>query len=122
MDNAAGTSTLLEVARVMAQEAKAGHGPRRSVIFLVSTGEEKGLLGADYFARHPAVPVSKIVGNVDLDMPVLLYPFTDLIAFGADHSTLGKFVADAGTAMQVKLSPDPMPNENIFVRSDHYIS
>jgi Zn-dependent M28 family amino/carboxypeptidase len=44
------------------------------VIFLVSTGEEKGLLGADFFARHPAVPIEKVVGNVDLDMPVLLYP------------------------------------------------
>jgi hypothetical protein len=121
MDNAAGTSTLLEVARVMQDEAKAGHGPRRSVIFLVSTGEEKGLLGADFFARHPAVPIDKIVGNVDLDMPVLLYPFTDLIAFGADHSTLGKIVADAGKAMQVGLSPDPMPTETIFVRSDHYM-
>lgn len=120
MDNAAGTSTLLEVARVMQEEAKAGHGPRRSVIFLVSTGEEKGLLGADYFARHPAVPIDKIVGNVDLDMPVLLYPFTDVIAFGADHSTLGKIVAEAGKAMKVGLSPDPMPNETIFVRSDHY--
>nr|WP_206242886.1 M28 family metallopeptidase [Novosphingobium terrae] len=121
LDNAAGTSTLLEVAHVMAQEAKAGKGPRRSVIFLVSTGEEKGLLGADFFARHPAVPVEKIVGNVDLDMPVLLYPFTDLVAFGADHSTLGKIVANSGKAMQLSLSPDPMPTENIFVRSDHYM-
>jgi hypothetical protein len=91
------------------------------VIFLVSTGEEKGLLGADFFARHPAVPVEKIVGNVDLDMPVLLYPFTDLVAFGADHSTLGKIVANSGKAMQLSLSPDPMPTENIFVRSDHYM-
>lgn len=121
LDNAAGTSTLLEVAHVMAQEAKQGKGPRRSVIFLVSTGEEKGLLGADFFARHPAVPVEKIVGNVDLDMPVLLYPFTDLVAFGADHSTLGKIVANSGKAMQLSLSPDPMPTENIFVRSDHYM-
>jgi hypothetical protein len=121
MDNAAGTATLLEVARVMQEEAKAGHGPRRSVIFLVSTGEEKGLLGADFFARHPAVPVDKIVGNVDLDMPVLLYPFTDLVAFGADHSSLGKIVSDAGKAMQVSLAPDPMPTETVFVRSDHYM-
>jgi hypothetical protein len=121
MDNAAGTSTLLEVARVMEQDVKAGHGPRRSVIFLVSTGEEKGLLGADFFARHPAVPIDKVVGNVDLDMPVLLYPFTDLVAFGADHSTLGKIVAASGKAMNVTLAPDPMPTENIFVRSDHYM-
>ncbi|MCI4590925.1 M20/M25/M40 family metallo-hydrolase [Sphingobium sp. BYY-5] len=118
LDNAAGVATMLEVARAMAQSPDK---PRRSIIFLASTGEEKGLLGADYFARHPSVPVNQIVGNVDLDMPLLLYPFTDLIAFGADHSTLGPIVAKAVAPMGVKLSPDPMPQETIFVRSDHYM-
>lgn len=118
LDNAAGIATMLEVARAMAQSPQK---PRRSIIFLASTGEEKGLLGADYFARHPAVPVKQIVGNVDLDMPLLLYPFTDVIAFGADHSTLGPIVAKAVAPMNIKLSPDPMPQEGIFVRSDHYM-
>lgn len=117
LDNGAGIATMLEVARAMAQSPQK---PRRSIIFLASTGEEKGLLGADYFARHPGVPIDRIVGNVDLDMPLLLYPFTDLIAFGADHSTLGPIVAKAVAPMGVKLSPDPMPQETIFVRSDHY--
>ncbi|BBF68432.1 M28 family metallopeptidase [Sphingomonas bisphenolicum] len=118
LDNAAGIATLLEVARAMALSPEK---PRRSIIFLASTGEEKGLLGADYFARHPAVPVRQIVGNVDLDMPLLLYPFTDVIAFGANHSTLGPIVANAVAPMTIKLSPDPMPQEGIFVRSDHYM-
>jgi Zn-dependent M28 family amino/carboxypeptidase len=117
LDNAAGSATTLEVARVLSQDAVK---PRRSVIFLISTGEERGLLGAGYFATNPAVPIEKIVGNVDLDMPLLLYPFTDVIAFGADHSTLGQQVAQAVAPMKVRLSPDPMPQENIFVRSDHY--
>ncbi|QGP79566.1 M28 family metallopeptidase [Sphingobium sp. CAP-1] len=117
LDNGAGIATMLEVARAMAGSPDR---PRRSIIFLASTGEEKGLLGADYYARHPSVPISQIVGNVDLDMPLLLYPFTDLIAFGADHSTLGPIVAQAVAPMGVKLSPDPMPQETIFVRSDHY--
>jgi Zn-dependent M28 family amino/carboxypeptidase len=117
MDNAAGTATTLEVARVMAADKAA---PRRSVVFLITTAEEKGLLGADYYANHPTIPADKIVGNVDLDMPVLLYPFTDVIAYGADHSTLGPIVAEAVKPMQVGLSPDPMPAETIFVRSDHY--
>lgn len=123
LDNAAGTATLLEVARVMAEEAKAdpAKAPRRSVIFLVSTGEEKGLIGADYFARHQGLASGKIVGNVDLDMPLLLYPFTDVIAFGADHSSLGAMVGDAVKAMGVATAPDPMPAETIFVRSDHYM-
>ncbi|MDF0543083.1 M28 family metallopeptidase [Sphingobium sp. H39-3-25] len=118
LDNAAGIATMLEVARAMAE---APVKPRRSIIFVASTGEEKGLLGADYFARHPSVPVSQIVGNVDLDMPLLLYRFTDLTAFGADHSTLGPIVAKAVAPMGVKLSPDPMPQEGIFTRSDHYM-
>ena len=118
LDNAAGIATMLEVARAAATAATR---PRRSIIFLASTGEEKGLLGADYFARHPTVPISSIVGNVDLDMPLLLYHFTDLVAFGANHSTLGPLTAAAVAPMNVKLSPDPMPEESIFVRSDHYM-
>lgn len=118
LDNAAGIATMLEVARAA---ATAPTRPRRSIIFLASTGEEKGLLGADYFARHPTVPVSQIVGNVDLDMPLLLYPFTDVVAFGSDHSTLGRLVSTAVAPMGIKLSGDPMPQESIFVRSDHYM-
>ena len=118
LDNAAGIATMLEVARVVATSPER---PRRSILFLASTGEEKGLLGADYFAQHPTVPIRAIVGNVDLDMPLLLYPFTDVVAFGADHSTLGPLTAAAVAPMGIKLSPDPMPEESIFVRSDHYM-
>jgi Zn-dependent M28 family amino/carboxypeptidase len=118
LDNAAGIATMLEVARAAAEAPVA---PRRSLIFLASTAEEKGLLGADYYARHPSVPIKAIVGNVDLDMPLLLYRFTDVTAFGADHSTLGPIVAKAVAPMGVTLSPDPMPAQTIFVRSDHYM-
>ncbi|MBT2186232.1 M20/M25/M40 family metallo-hydrolase [Sphingobium nicotianae] len=118
MDNAAGVATMLEVARILSQDKVK---PRRSVLFVASTGEEKGLLGADYFARHPTVPISKIVGNVDLDMPLLTYSFNDVVAYGAEHSTLGRIVADAVAPMKVTLAPDPTPEEVIFVRSDHYM-
>ncbi|MGK6320799.1 M28 family metallopeptidase [Sphingomonas sp. DT-204] len=118
LDNAAGIATMLEVARAI---ARSSNKPKRSIIFVASTGEEKGLLGADYFARHPSVPIDRIVGNVDLDMPLLLYRFTDVTAFGADHSTLGPLVAAAVKPMGVALSPDPMPQEGIFTRSDHYM-
>ena len=117
IDNAAGVATLLEAARLFAES---GQRPRRSVMFIANTGEEKGLLGADYFATHPTVPIGKIVSVVDLDMPLPLYDFTDVTAFGADHSTVAKAVADAGRAMGIAVSPDPMPQESIFVRSDHY--
>ncbi len=116
LDNAAGTATLLEVARVLT----AGARPRRSVLIVANTAEEKGLLGADYFAHYPTVPIDKITAAIDLDMPLITYDFTDVIAYGATHSTLQDVFKQAGAAMNVKLSPDPMPEQAVFVRSDHY--
>jgi hypothetical protein len=117
MDNAAGTATLLEVARAMAMSP---NRPRRSVMFAAVTAEEKGLLGAQYLARNPVVGSGKVVGVVNLDMPILLYDFQDVIAFGADHSTLGPIVSRAVAQANVALSPDPLPQEGLFTRSDHY--
>jgi len=117
LDNAAGVATMLEAARqFMGQPVP----PRRSILFIANTGEERGLLGADYYANHPTVPADSIVGLVDLDMPLLLYPFTDVTAFGADHSTIGATVAEAGRTMGISVGPDPMPQEALFTRSDHY--
>lgn len=116
MDNATGIATLLEAARAM---AAAPTRPRRTVVFAALTAEEKGLLGAEYLAKNPVGP-GKVAAVVNLDMPVLLYPFTDVIAFGANHSTLGATVQRAAAGMGVKLSPDPLPEEGLFTRSDHY--
>ncbi|WKT60686.1 M28 family metallopeptidase [Microbulbifer thermotolerans] len=116
-DNAAGIAVMLETARLFAES---GRAPRRSLLFVAVTGEEKGLLGSDYFAHHPPVPTHAIVANINLDMPMLLYPFKDIIAFGAEHSTLGRTAARAAENAGLKLSPDPMPEQVIFVRSDHY--
>ncbi|QNM84055.1 M20/M25/M40 family metallo-hydrolase [Sphingomonas sabuli] len=117
LDNASGIATMLEAAREFAASPTP---PRRSVLFIANTGEERGLRGADYFAANPTVPRDSIVGVVDLDMPMLLYPFTDITAFGGEHSTIARSIADAAAAMGVKVAPDPMPEEAIFVRSDHY--
>jgi Zn-dependent M28 family amino/carboxypeptidase len=117
LDNAAGVATLIEAAREFVQSGKR---PRRSIMFVANTGEELGLRGADYLSLHPTVPAQSIVGLVDLDMPLLLYDFTDVVAFGSDHSTIAKAVAEAGKGMGVAVSPDPMPDETLFVRSDHY--
>lgn len=116
MDNASGVSVLLETARVLANSER----PRRSILFTVVTGEEKGLLGASYFANNPTVPLSSMVANVNLDMPVLLYDFADVIAFGANHSSMGAIVEKAAGELGIGLSPDPMPEQAIFTRSDHY--
>ena len=117
LDNAAGIATTLEVARAFKESGKT---PRRSVMFLAVTGEEKGLLGAEYFTRNPTVPAASIAANVNLDMPILTYAFTDVIAFGADRSTLGAAVARAAAKSGVGVSPDPLPEEGFFTRSDHF--
>ncbi|HWH17363.1 MAG TPA: M28 family metallopeptidase [Allosphingosinicella sp.] len=117
MDNATGVATLLEVARAMMES---GQRPKRSILFAAVTAEEKGLLGSQYLAKNPVVGNGKVVGVVNLDMPVLLYDFQDVIAFGGEHSTLGPIVERAGAQMGVKLIPDPLPQEGLFTRSDHY--
>jgi hypothetical protein len=117
LDNAAGTATLVEVARAL---AVAPDRPRRSVLIVANTAEEKGLLGAESFARAPTVPIDRMIAAIDLDMPMLLYDFTDVVAYGSTHSTLKGVFEKTAAAMGLKLSPDPMPEQAVFVRSDHY--
>jgi hypothetical protein len=116
-DNAAGIALMLEVARALSISEPR---PARSVLFLALGGEEKGLLGSDYFAEFPTVPLDHIVANVNIDMPLFIYPLGDVIAFGAEHSSLKAPVERAATMAGLKLSPDPMPEEVLFIRSDQY--
>lgn len=117
LDNAIGIASLIEEARRFKTD---GTAPKRTLMFLAVTGEEKGLVGSDYFTNHPTVPLDHIVADVNLDMPILLYPFEDMIVYGADRSTLGPIVRRAVNSAGVDLSPDPMPEQGIFVRSDHF--
>lgn len=121
LDNASGVAIMMETAHMFAQAKAQGNGPRRSIMFVALTAEEKGLLGADYFAEHPPVAIEQLVANVNLDMPVLLYPFADVVAFGAAHSSLGDVVERAAGRYGIGSSPDPMPEQAIFTRSDHYM-
>ena len=117
LDNAAGSAALLEVARAFTTMPKA---PRRSVLFLSVTGEEDGLLGSDYFAQHPTVPIERIAANVNIDGLAILYPFRDIVALGAEHTTLDSTVARVAKRLGLSVSPDPFPQEVFFVRSDQY--
>ncbi|WP_417494482.1 M28 family metallopeptidase [Maricaulis sp.] len=116
VDNASGVSIMLETARAFMQEGT----PRRSVLFVALAGEEKGLLGSEHFAKNPTVPAEAIVANVNLDMPVIVYEFNDVLAFGGEHSSLGGIAERAAARMNIEVSPDPIPEQSIFVRSDHY--
>lgn len=116
MDNASGTSIMLETARLFSTQER----PKRSILFVSVTAEEKGLLGSDYFAQNPTVPIESIVADVNLDMPLLTHEFLDLIAFGANHSDLKGSVSAATAKAGMELADDPWPHLNLFTRSDHY--
>ena len=116
MDNATGVATLIEVARKLTEP---GNRPRRPILLAAVTAEEAGLLGAEFMARHPVVD-GRVVSVVNLDMPILTYDFQDVIAFGAEHSTMGPIVERAAARMGVRLADDPLPQEGLFTRSDHY--
>ena len=116
-DNAVGVSMLIEVARAI---ASLDERPSRSLLFLAVSGEERGLLGSEYYAEQASSPVDRIVGNVNLDMPVLVFSFSDLVAFGAEHSSMAGIVERSAERVGFTLSPDPRPEEVIFIRSDQY--
>ncbi len=115
LDNAVGVASMIEVARLLKQTPA-----RRPVLVLALTAEEKGLLGSSYNAANPTVPADQVVANVNLDMPVATYDFTDVVAFGAERSTLYPQVVAAAEEYGLKLSPDPQPEQGFFTRSDQY--
>jgi Zn-dependent M28 family amino/carboxypeptidase len=116
-DNASGIAFLLEAARLLAADEVA---PARSVLFLAVGAEERGLLGSDYFARHPPVPIDRIVANANMDMAIMTFPVADIVAYGAEHTTLGPMAARAAEDAGFRIAPDPMPEEVIFIRSDQF--
>jgi Zn-dependent M28 family amino/carboxypeptidase len=116
MDNAIGSAIMLAIAEELV------NGPRslRPVLFVALTAEEKGLLGAFHLARTPPSKVRRYAANLNVDMPVILAPVRDIIGFGSEHSSLGPKLASAAARQGFTLSPDPKPEEVIFVRSDQY--
>lgn len=116
-DNASGVACALETARIY---AKLKIKPKRSVLFVMVTAEEMGLLGSAYFASNPSVPKESIVADVNSDMPTIIAPLESITALGAEHSSLMEVVKSAANVMDLELESDPEPNEGRFVRSDQY--
>ncbi len=115
MDNASGVATLLEMARLIAAEPV-----RRPVMFVALGAEEMGLLGSSYHAANPGIETGELAVNVNVDMPILTWPFDDVVAFGADRSNIFPYVGAAVGQYGLKLVPDPNPGEGFFFRSDQY--
>ena len=122
-DNALGTATITAIAEALVRSfPKQSSRPRRSIIFLAVTGEEYGLLGAEHWVQHPTWPLEKIAADINFDgIGTEVYaPVKRVVGFGAEHSNLGRVFEDVTAATGNIVTPDPMPDENAFVRSDHY--
>jgi len=117
MDNAAGVASVIEIAKYLKAQARA---PRRSVLFLAVTGEEKGELGSKYFVAHPTVDRRHIVADINMDMYLPLFALRYLEVQGLDESTLGDDIRAVCESQNVIVQADKEPERNRFIRSDQY--
>jgi Zn-dependent M28 family amino/carboxypeptidase len=117
MDDASGDASLLEIAHELKETSKR---PRRSLLFLAVTGEEKGLLGSRYFTAHPTVPTASMIADINIDMFLPIHPLHILTVFGLNESSLGDTVRAVAAEHHVEVQDDPQPERNIFIRSDQY--
>ena len=118
-DDASGTVGVIELAQAFAER---GARPRRSILFITVSGEEKGLWGSSYFADHPTVPLKDIVADLNIDMIGRNWKDT-VVAIGMEHSDLGATLDRVGAAhpeLRMKPINDPWPQEGLYFRSDHY--
>jgi hypothetical protein len=117
MDNASGVATLMDIAQDLHDQKIQ---TKRSLLFVVVTGEEKGLLGSRYFAAHPTVNSKSMVADLNTDMFLPLYPLHILTVYGLHESDLGDSVRKVAQSLDVEVQDDPAPQRNVFIRSDQY--
>jgi Zn-dependent M28 family amino/carboxypeptidase len=115
VDNATGVAGMLAIA-----ESLAAAPPKRSVLFLATTAEEQGLLGAHWWTNHPTVPIDRVVANVNLDPMNVEAPVDDIVPLGADRSTLEQVIAAVAKERRLVVEADPRPEQGTFYRSDHF--
>ena len=118
-DNALGTAEMLAVAEAY---SKLSQKPKRSLVFLAVTGEEYGLYGSKYWAKNPTWDIKKVAADLNLDgIGSEIYgPVKTMVGYGAEHSSMGETLNAVASAIDVNVIPDPMPDEKVFYRSDHY--
>jgi Zn-dependent M28 family amino/carboxypeptidase len=118
-DNASGVAAVLGIAEVLAKMPR-NQRPKRSTYFLFPTAEEQGLLGAEYFAANPLVPLNKIAGNVNIDGVNFWGKTKDFSTLGAERSAIGPVVEAVARERSLRLEPDLNPEQGYFFRSDHF--
>ena len=117
LDNASGTAGLLEIAKAF---TKLETPPKRSVLFLAVTAEEKGLLGAKYYGHNPLYPLERTVANINMDGVNQWGRTSDLVVIGLGNSTLDDVITEAAKAQGRTIKPDAEPEKGFFYRSDHF--
>src|SRR5213595_854769 len=119
LDNATGVASVLEIARVLSSLPPTQR-PKRSFLFLITTGEEQGLIGSEWYSRHPLVPIEKTAADINLDSMNILGPTADFVPLGAERSSLKAVVDQIARERGLRISPDPRPEQGSFYRSDHF--
>jgi Zn-dependent M28 family amino/carboxypeptidase len=116
VDNAVGVAGLLQLAHAIANSPR----PKRSIIFLFVTGEERGLLGTKYYLDHPRVPLYKTIANINIDGLGVFDTFKSVVGIGSGYSTLSRFLKQSADEMGLKVSvlPDNFQEPESFLRSD----
>ena len=116
-DNASGISILIEMAKAF---KRLESPPERSVLFIALTAEEMGLLGSEYYIEHPVVPLEKTAAMLNLDMFLMEKPLDEVVVLGESLSGLGQIAHRVCQLLDVRIVPDPLPEEKVFIRSDHF--
>ncbi|HEU4510020.1 MAG TPA: M28 family metallopeptidase [Pyrinomonadaceae bacterium] len=117
LDNASGTASMLEIAEAF---TKLATPPKRSILFLAVTAEEKGLLGAKYYAENPLYPLNKTLANINMDGANQWGRTTDVTMVGDDNSTLIDLLHEAARTQRRTVNPDPESEKGFYYRSDHF--
>lgn len=117
LDNATGTAALLELAEAFTKESPK---PKRSILFLAVTAEEKGLLGAKYYAQNPLYPLNKTLANINMDGVNQWGKTSDVVVIGKGNSTLDDILLDVAGEQSRTIEPDPETEKGYFYRSDHF--
>ncbi|SDH65325.1 Zn-dependent amino-or carboxypeptidase, M28 family [Pedobacter terrae] len=117
VDNATGVAALFEIASAFKKLPKVAG---RTILFISYTGEEQGLLGSEYYAKHPVFPLSKTVANINMDMMGIAGKTKDVVVYGFGQSELEDYAAEAAKKQGRVIVPDPVPSSGLYYRSDHF--
>jgi len=117
VDNATGVASLFEIASAFKKLPK---NPDRTILFISYTAEEQGLLGSEYYAKHPSFPLAKTVANINMDMMGLAGKTKDIVVYGYGQSELEDYAAVSAKKQNRTLVPDPVPSSGLYYRSDHF--